>query len=375
VSLVWQCGPLLTLGIVLLSLLLGAAPVISFVVTKHVVNAMVGASGHGPGWSSLLPWLAALVGVLVGRLAADQLREVQRMDLKESLDAWINERIAAAGCRVELAELQTAEFQDTLDRARGVTGDSLDEVVWWLVHSVQSFLAGVSLGALLWRYQPLAAALPCFGGAAMWLGWKRFNADVYENYAAQTPRRRERDALEAILSDRTVGKEIRLYQAAPHWLDRWQSLFRDVIREHQAVEQQRWRARLSLDALRSFFYAGALLVLVRMALHGGLSVGSYVALAAAVVELEGLWDGVLEYLHTIPFTMQRLARDLFPLLDRLDDHRPRVQIRPGGTRSAELGASAPEDADRRSALRQSLHRWAQKAGPHPGESHQRCGER
>src|ERR1051326_2866834 len=136
-GLVWQCGPALTLGLFFLSLLLGIAPLVSFAVTKHVVNAITESSGRGGGWPALWPWLAALVGVQVGRLAAGEFREVQSTAVRESLDAWLSERVATAACHADLPELQTAEFQDALNRAQGETGYALDELVWWLVDSVQ----------------------------------------------------------------------------------------------------------------------------------------------------------------------------------------------------------------------------------------------
>ena len=315
-AITWQNGSLALLGVLLLTLLLGVVPAGQFFVTERLVNAIIAAIGDADWWRQVVPWLVGLIGLQVLSISIDHLREPLRLHVGENIEAWLNESIVRKSNTIALTEFQTPEFQNALARARAMSGIELDEIVWWIFDSLQQLISAVTLGIVLWRYHPLLPLLPMVTGVASWWSGSHFAASVYNLDVEQTPQRRERDALEGILTDRGAGKEIRLYQAQDLWITRWRKLWTELIQEQQTIERRKFFAHLAIDIARGLLYGCSLILLLLEVFRGGLTVGTYIAATAALVSLDGIWNGVVSYFQWIGNEMRRLSGDLYPFLDR-----------------------------------------------------------
>ena len=331
-SITWQNGAFALLGVLLLTLLLGAVPAGQFFVTERLVNAITAAIGDADWWKQVVPWLAGLIGLQILSILVDHLREPLRLHVGANIEAWMNESIVRKSNTIALTEFQTPEFQNALARARAMSGIELDEIVWWIFDSLQQLISAVALGIVLWRYHPLLALLPMITGFASWWSGSRFAASVYNLDVEQTPQRRERDALEGILMDRGAGKEIRLYQAQDLWITRWRKLWTALIDEQQVIERRKFFAHLAIDIARGLLYACSLILLLLEIFRGGLTVGTYIAAAAALVQLDGIWNEVTSHFQWIGNEMRRLSGDLYPFLDRGSDT---IKAKTGGESPSE----------------------------------------
>ena len=318
-AITWQNGSLALLGVLLLTLLLGVLPAGQFFVTERLINAIIAAIGDANWWQQVVPWLIGLIGLQILNILIDLLREPLRLHVGENIEAWMNESIVRKSNTIELTEFQTPEFQNALARARAMSGIELDEIVWWIFDSLQQLISAVTLGIVLWRYHPLLALLPMVTGLASWWSGSRFAASAYNLDVEQTPQRRERDALEGILTDRGAGKEVRLYQAQDLWITRWQKLWKALIQEQHVIERRKFFAHLAIDIARGLLYACSLTVLLLEVFRGGLTVGTYIAATAALIQLDGIWNAVTSYFQWIGNEMRRLSGDLYPFLDRDSD--------------------------------------------------------
>ena len=331
-SITWQNGSLALLGVLLLTLLLGVLPAGQFFVTERLINAIIAAIGDADWWQQVIPWLIGLIGLQIFNILVDLLREPLRLHVGENIEAWMNENIVRKSNTIELTEFQTPEFQNALARARAMSGIELDEIVWWIFDSLQQLISAVTLGIVLWRYHPLLALLPMVTGLASWWSGSRFAASAYNLDVEQTPQRRERDALEGILTDRGAGKEVRLYQAQDLWITRWKKLWRELIQEQHVIERRKFFAHLAIDIARGLLYACSLTVLLLEVFRGGLTVGTYIAATAALIQLDGIWNAVTSYFQWIGNEMRRLSGDLYPFLDRGSDT---IKAKTGGEHPSE----------------------------------------
>ena len=315
-AIVWKSGALALVGMMLLTLSLGVLPAGDYFVTKHLVNAITAAIGDANWWRQVLPWLLGLLGLQIYSTLADQLREPLRFYVRENIEVWISEGIVRKSNTMELIEFQTPKFQNALARARTMSGVELEEIVWWIVDSIQQLISVIALGIILWGLHPLLALLPTVTGLASWWSGSRFAADTYDLDVEQTSKRRERDALEGILTDRGAGKEVRLYQAQDLWIGRWQRLWRELIQGQQAIERRKVFAHLAIDISRGLLFACSLILLLLQVFRGGLTIGEYIAAATAIVSLDGIWNSVASYFQWIADDMRRLSGDLYAFLDR-----------------------------------------------------------
>ena len=316
---IWQSGALAVLGMFLLTLLPGVVPACQFFVTERLVNAIIDAVGDANWWHAVLPWLIGLLGLRILNTGADLLRDPLYTHLGENIEIWINEGIARKVDTTALIEIQTAEFQDSLERARAVSGLALQNILWHLVDSLQQLISVVTLGIVLWQYHPLLALLPALTGIASWWSDTRFSADLYGFDVEQTPQRREQDALEGILTDRGAGKEVRVYQTQNLWIEHWHQLGQSLIDGQMGIRRRKFSACLALDTTRGLLYAGSLILLLLEVFRGGLTVGTYIAAAAALVQLDGIWDAVAFQFQAIVEEMRPLFGDLYRFLNRASD--------------------------------------------------------
>ena len=316
---IWQSGALAVLGMFLLTLLPGVVPACQFFVTERLVNAITDAVGDANWWHAVLPWLIGLLGLRILNTGADLLRDPLYTHLGENIEIWINEGIARKVDTTALIEIQTAEFQDSLERARAVSGLALQNILWHLVDSLQELISVVTLGIVLWQYHPLLALLPALTGVASWWSDTRFSADLYGFDVEQTPQRREQDAMEGILTDRGAGKEVRVYQTQNLWIEHWHQLGQSLIDGQMGIRRRKFSACLALDTTRGLLYAGSLILLLLEVFRGGLTVGTYIAAAAALVQLDGIWDAVAFQFQAIVEEMRPLFGDLYRFLNRASD--------------------------------------------------------
>ena len=316
---IWQSGSLAVLGMFLLTLLPGVVPACQFFVTERLVNTIVEAVGDANWWQAVLPWLIGLLGLRILSTGADLLREPLYTHLGENIEIWINDGIAQKVDTTALIEIQTAEFQDSLERARAVSGLALQNILWYLVDSLQQLISVVTLGIVLWQYHPLLALLPALTGMASWWSDTRFSADLYGFDVEQTPQRREQDALEGILTDRGTGKEVRLYQTQNAWIEHWHQLGQSLIDGQMGIRRRKFSVCLALDTTRGLLYAGSLILLLLEVFRGELTVGTYIAAAAALVQLDGIWDAVAFQFQAIVEEMRPLFGDLYRFLNRQSD--------------------------------------------------------
>ena len=333
---IWQSGPLAVLGMMLLTLSLGVVPACQFFVTEHLVNAITAAIGNANWWRQVLPWLIGLLGLRILSTAVDLLREPLYIHLGENIEIWINEGVARKVNTTELIELQTGEFQNALERARSVSGLALQEILWYFVDSLQQLISIATLGILLWRYHPLLALLPALTGIASWWSDARFSADLYDFDVQQTPQRREQDALEGTLTDRGAGKEVRLYQTQDLWIDRWHRLGQALIDGQMGIRRRKFSVCLSLDITRGLLYACSLILLLFEVFRGDLTVGTYIAAAAALVQLDGIWNEIAGRFQGMVEVMRPLFGDLYQFLDRKPDSGTQEDPAPTRTIISEL---------------------------------------
>ncbi len=342
--LLFQVAPLQATIVTIAVLAAAAVPTGTYVVVLHLVNAITAAIGHTGWWGGVLPWLAGLAALRLVSAASASVSGGVMADLQERLEIWINHGIMLRAARADLAELQCGPYQDQLSRASGVSGLDLINILGDLTQSAQHLIGALILTGVLWRYGPAVPILPLLGAVATWMRDDRFSSDLYDWDQTQTRPRRRRDALSGLLTDRDAAKEVRLYQAGPAWIRAWEVLWSELQRERLKRERRRFAAGAGLDVLRAALYGGALVLLLLRVLRGGMTVGAYIAGAASLVEVEGLWTWGANHAGYLTHAMRQLRGDLYNFLDSSPPETPPLAsavIELGGVGFSYPGASEP----------------------------------
>ena len=200
----------------------------------------------------------------------------------------LQRRLLERAASVPLARFEEAPFFDLLQRA----GDGLDGRIHTLIYAVADLAQLLvwlgSLGLVLALIQPVLLPLLVLGGVpAVWLQG-RVAAAVYRAERAHTTADRVRGHLQGLLTGQAAAAEIRLFGSAEYLLGRWRALRAARTRDVLAAQASTRIAATGGSLVSGLAYAAGMVLVAYRILHGQLSVGNYVTVAAGALQFEEL---------------------------------------------------------------------------------------
>ncbi len=288
--LVWATHRGYAAGVALLRLVRAGFPVLTLLVGKLIIDAVVaGARAAGPGGSAaardaavgrLWHFVAIEVGLVV---AADLLGRAS--SLLESLlaDRFSNRtsvRLMEHAATLDLAQFEDPTFYDQLERARRQTAGRIG-LFTQLLGMAQDSLTLASLVATMaafdWRLLILlvAAILPSF------LGETHFAGLGYSLLFRWTPERRQLDYLRYVGASDKTAKEVQSFGLAPWLVGRYSALADRFEAENARLAVRRAGVGGLLGLLSTGGYYAAYVLILARAVAGVISLGTLTLLAGA----------------------------------------------------------------------------------------------
>lgn len=285
--LIWKCNPKGFIRKLLYTLCTSLLPLVGLYLLKLLVDAVTGAVATGGGaellarGSSLGVLLLAFCGVtLVGRWIG-VLSSVNNDVLTQQLVDYINGVIQQQSVALDLAYYDTPRYYDTFHRAQ-------QEAALRPIRILESFvavvgavvsLAGVGVMMLFASWQVvlvmLLAVLPTF---VVRLYKSR---RIYRFRRESTQLQRRSSYYGTLLTSRQSAKEVRCYGLAELLQEGYRDIRRRLVKELLTIA----RRLAVVDAVTAVVEVGALfaalLCMVRPALEGVLSIGTFVMLFEA----------------------------------------------------------------------------------------------
>ncbi len=195
-------------------------------------------------------------------------------------------RILRRAAAVPLRRFQEGDFFDALQRASSGLG-RLNDLIYTVADLGQLLVATISVAAVLGLIDPWLIPLLVAGTLpAVWLQ-SRVGAAVYAAERAHTRDDRVRGHLQGLLTGREAAAEIRLFGSANLLVGRWRDLRAARTRDVLAAEGRTAAAATLGSLVSGLAYVGGLLLTAWAILHGHLTVGNYVTVAAAALGFEG----------------------------------------------------------------------------------------
>ncbi len=122
----WGASPPLTIALLAIGSASGLFPVIQVWITKHLIDALTRTASLRGTWrlpssslAPLLPWGAALVGVMVLTNLIDAITPLLSAHLRERTSQNLERGVYQKALRLELAAFESPDYYDRLERARG----------------------------------------------------------------------------------------------------------------------------------------------------------------------------------------------------------------------------------------------------------------
>ena len=263
--LVWAADRKHLSATVLLQVIAAAAIAVQLLVTRGLLEALVGL-GNGGSVSALYPWLGALalITAILGVVAAFTAYEQKLLVELASRHAF--DRIIEVSVAVDFEAFENAEFYDQLQRARNSGLFRLIDMVNSVTALTTGVLTSIGIAVVLFVLQPVLLVFVAVAAVFPLLATILNSRAAYVFEHGLTADGRERQYLMELLTEREPAKEIRIFGAGPFLHRRYAALTDDRVRQLHTF----LRGRLKVALLGS---------------TGGL-LGTIVALGALIVLLD-----------------------------------------------------------------------------------------
>ena len=321
---VWDTGPGLTTGTVVLRLVAAVIPVAQLWVGKLIIDQVV-QSIRGRPVDPHRIWVLLAYEIALAVLSDLLSRAMNLCDslLGDKFTNFVSLKLMEHASQLDLTSFEDPVFYDKLERARRQTTARLG-MLGIIAGMGQQFLTLLSLLAAVVSFSPwflvllVAAVIPAF------LGETRFAMLAYSILYRWTPERRELDYLRMLGASNQSAKEVKIFGLGQYLADRSRGLFERFYQENKALAIKRAVSGSLLNLLPTAGYYGAYVLILMRTIAGAMTVGSLTFVAGAFARSRGLIESLFSSLNNIA-EQALYIKDLFDFFET----RPSIASAPG----------------------------------------------
>jgi ATP-binding cassette, subfamily B, bacterial len=319
----------LTFGLAIATVLAGIVPVITALIAKLLIDAVVQAitantSGVAAATSTFGPLTLDPKGIVL-LLAAAQflvfalssflstLRNVCQQLLQERVTNTIQLEIMDHAAKLDLSFFEDSTSYDLLRRAQqGASSRPLFMVsgVFGLIQTaiaLASMIVGLLFLSPLLALVALVAPIPAFVADTRY-GWRGYS---FARWAS--PLRRRMDYLTTLVTTDTYAKEVKLFGLGPYFIDRFRQLATVYQDRQRGLVVTRYFAGFVWSSLTTLAGSLTYLYVALQVIAGTLTLGSLTFFTQAVASVQGSVQGLLGGAGSM-YENNLYLNDLFELL-------------------------------------------------------------
>jgi ATP-binding cassette subfamily B protein len=297
-AMLWATDARLTAAVGALSVLGAFLPAGMAYVAKAIVDGMVRASESGAAADRAAVYrsLALEFGLALAALAIRRASSVAESLLRARFAQHVNERIVEKALSLSLEDFEDAATLDRLNRARkGASYRPLDMVqgMFGLVQELLTLLAygGLMVSVSGWMQLVIVvAAVPEF------IVQTRFSEDAFRLFHWRSPETRRQNYYEAVLTQPSAAKEVRLFELGPLLFGRYKEFFTRFWREDRDMTLRQGAYGFALGLLSNLAFYGSYAWVAFRAMTGAVTLGGVGLFVAVFREAQGTVGSIL---HTV----------------------------------------------------------------------------
>lgn len=327
-ALVWTASPRWTLAWAAVLVVQGLVPAAAIRLTRDAVDLMAAVLGRANGWEVLVEraWIPlTLAGLLLAGEALHGAVEWIRTVQSELVQDHLKELVHSKSVAVDLAFYESAEFFDHLHRARDDAGTRPLALVESIGSLLQNGITLIALGGILFQYGAWFAGLLLLSTLPSFAVLMRTSLLEHRWHESTTQDRRRLQYFESLLTGHWSAAEVRLFGLGPHFRSLYRALRAHLRDSRIALVRRRVLARLGASALTLLIAALALLVVIRQALAGLLTIGDLALVYQAFQRGQALMRGMFADLGRV-YSHGLFIGSLFDFLAL--DHRVQDPVAP-----------------------------------------------
>lgn len=291
-QLIYRCDRRSFVLKVIYTALLSILPLVNLVVLKYLIDGITSYALHQSD-TSLVYYVGLFCGIFLFTRLITTLDGVNTDILTQKLVDYINNLIQEQSVRLDMAYYDNPEYHDTFHRAQQEAAFRPVRILDNFVSTLGAFISLCGVVAMLvvasWKVivVMVVAVLPAFV-VKLYKSRK-----IYAFRRDTTQQMRRSHYIGQLLSNRTYAQEVRSFGLQSHLRDRYLALRRDLVGSLFRISR-----RLAVfDALTAVIETASIffiiLILVRPALTGAITIGSFVVLFEAFRRSQGFMSSLV----------------------------------------------------------------------------------
>ncbi|MBI2774195.1 MAG: ABC transporter ATP-binding protein [Chloroflexi bacterium] len=290
-AMVWEADRRRATEAYVLQVVLGIATGIQLLITRNIIAAVLDPRvARDP--SPLITQLAIMVVIETTSQFVTLYQQQQQQVLMEQIQRRAGLRVVDVASQVDMAQFDTPEFQDRLQRAQQAMG-RLFQVTFSVIGLVRNLATIIGVAVALFILQPLLLAVMIVGFVPTWLTSMAISRRVHQFTWEMTPNDRKRGYVMSLFTAREHAKEVRVFGLTKYLRGLYETLSDERLA--RLLQHLRDRARLSFvgslgsSLLQALGYG----LLAYFTLTGALGLPEAGAAAAAAGQLRGGLGGLV----------------------------------------------------------------------------------
>jgi len=312
--LIWGCHPRLTLLLTVTTLLQSLTPAATCYTGKLIVDSVVQAVVDASSLYSVLPAVALGIGVALTGMLLSRGGQLAQELLQDLLSNRINEMIITQATRLDLSFYETPRFYDMLQRAQREAGFRPLTLLAQMLTIAGSAVTTLSLLTLLLRFNPWIVLALVVTTLPVLLVQVRYGQEGFRLLNWRTPEVRKLAYYAQLLTADWSIKEIKLFDLARLFLERYKVLFARFYRENRSLTVRRNLAGATLALLSLLGYYGCYVYVISRAIAGTITLGDLTLYGSVFLQLQGGLANLLTGLSTI-YENSLFINNLFAFLE------------------------------------------------------------
>jgi ATP-binding cassette, subfamily B, bacterial len=249
------------------------------------LDVLLEAVSEGSSLVDVLPWVLAIAFVAALQLFVSAVQRERQEILGELMTRHVQSRLLEVTSAADLVAFDTPTFHNRVQRMQ-MSGPQPLNLVFGLSGLIGAVVGIVSVLVALIAIEPVVIPLVLLVFLPAWLAASRRGDAFFRFFWHMTPRDRERNYVAGLLTDRDAAKEVRAFGLAPHLMRRHDQLYDERLTELRTVaRRQLWYSLIANFGI-GVVLAATLLLVVWLALRGGVPLSS-AGIAIAGVAIVG----------------------------------------------------------------------------------------
>jgi ATP-binding cassette, subfamily B, bacterial len=284
VRLLAQAARASLVGILLLQATAAVALAAQILIGTKLVETLSASDAEGQV-AEAVPWILALVALMtIGDAALVTQAEARRV-LSDVVSRFTQGRLLDAAAVASLAELESAEFHDRLQRAEAAAREQPVELTLGMTDFAGTVLGSCALIVVLIVVEPLLLVAMVLAAVPIAIAAGRNSRSTYDMDQEFTFDDRMRFRLTRLLTGKDEAKEIRIFRSGAFFRSRYDELFDRRIETLRRTARRRVRRSLVANVTASLVTGATIALLARLVEDGRLSLAGAGVAAYAMYQL------------------------------------------------------------------------------------------